>query len=206
MKTNIYKTNKRGSKDFWTSWNIYQKFLEVAKLNKEDKILDAGCGEGRLLNFFKGKHVYGIDQSQEAVQRAKSKGYFKVIKGELEKIPFEDKKFDKTVCIQVLHYVEKPEKVFEELLRVTKKQVIISVSNFNWFRLKMTLSKKWKKSYGEELKLHSNFTNADFLRMLASQHGVKVDIYFISNKGGLVRNLLGNHFSSEVIGVFRLRK
>ena len=131
MKKNIYRTNKKGSKDFRTTWNIYPKFLKIIKLNRNEKILDAGCGKGILSNYLKDFNLYGFDFSEEAVKKAKKKSYKKVIKSEICKTPFKNKEFDKTLCIQVFHYLENPEKAFKELIRITKTEIILTVSNFN---------------------------------------------------------------------------
>lgn len=206
MKTNIYRTNKKGSKEFKTYWNIYPLLLKKIKLKKNEKILDAGCGEGKLLRYLKGDNIYGLDSSEDAVKKAKKKSYRKVVRSEIYKTPFKSKKFDKTLSIGVFQYLEDPNKAFKELLRITKKEIIITVSNFNWFKIKMLFSKKWREIYGKELKLHSNFTNYKFLKDLAKKSNInKPKIFFISSKFGSIRNLFGNHFASEVVGIFKLK-
>ena len=159
MKINIYKTDKSGSKDFRTTWNIYPKLLKIVKFNKNEKILDVGCGEGILSNYLKNFNLYGLDFSEEAVKKAKKRDYRKVVKSEICKTPFKNKEFDKTICIQVFHYLENPEKAFKELIRITKKETILTFPNFNWLKIKMLFSKKWKRVYGKELKSCSYFTN-----------------------------------------------
>ena len=194
-----------GLKELSTCWNIYPKFLKIINLNKNDKILDAGCGEGILSNYLKNFNLYGLDFSEEAVKEAKKKWYKKVVKSEIYKIPFKNKKFDVTICVGVFQYLEHPEKAFKELMRISKKEIILTVSNFNWFKIKMFFSKKWKKSYSKELKLYSNFTNSDFLRKLARKNNLKIEIKYLSNKFSLLRNLFGNYLASEVVGIFRLK-
>ncbi len=206
MKTNIYRTNDQGSKEFKTCWSIYPLLLKHIKIGDNEKILDAGCGEGAFLEYLKKGEIYGFDLVEEAVKKARKKGYKKVIKSEIYKTPFKDKGFDKTFSIGVFQYLEDPERAFKELLRITKKEMLITVSNFNWFKIKMFFSKKWKKIYGRELKLHSNFTNQGFLKKLGERNKIKeVKIIFISNKHGILRNLFGNWLASEVVGIFKLK-
>ena len=70
----------------------------------------------------------------------------------------------------------------------------------------MFFSKKWKRIYSEELRLHSNFTNSDFLKKLAKDNNLNLKINYISNRFNSIRKLFGNYFSGEVIGTFRYKK
>lgn len=194
-----------GLKELSTCWNIYPKFLKKININKNEKILDAGCGEGMLSDYLKNFNLYGLDFSEKAIKEAKKKCYKKVIKSEIYKTTFKNKEFDKTICVQVFQYLEYPKKAFKELVKITKKEIILTVPNFNWFKIKMLFSKKWRKAYGEELRLYSNFTNSNFLRGLAKKSNLEVKIFYLSNKFGLFRNLFGDYLASEVVGIFRLK-
>ena len=167
-----------GSKfGFNTYWDIYPKLLKLINLNKNEKILDAGCGEGKLSNYLKDFNLCGFDFSEEAVKKAKKRNYRKVVKSEIYKTPFKNKEFDKTICIQVFHYLKHPEKAFKELIRITKKETILTFPNFNWLKIKMLFSKKWKRVYGKELKSCSYFTNSNLLRRLARKYNLKVEVF-----------------------------
>ena len=62
------------------------------------KILDLGCGTGRLLNFA----THGLDFSEEMISVAKGKFKNKIVEiGEISKIPFEVK-FDYIFCFHVI--------------------------------------------------------------------------------------------------------
>lgn len=199
---NFYKVGNN-KKDFKTNWNIYPKLIEILKLNKREKILDAGCGEGQLADFLRGYSLYGVDLSKNAVRKAKKRGYKKAIVGELNNLPFKDKVFDKTISIQVFQYLTDPRGDFKELVRLTKKQIIITVPNFNWLKTKSLFSPKYKKIYLNALS-YVNLTNKDFLKNLAKQNNLNVQIKYISNKMGFFRNLFGNLLSSEVVGIYKI--
>ncbi|MDB4900948.1 MAG: Methyltransferase type 11 [Mucilaginibacter sp.] len=90
-----------------------------------DKILDAGCGDGRNLVYFlkNGYTVYGIDQSVEAVKTVKalSKNLspenpsrnFKVVA--VEDMSFESEYFDLVISSAVLHFANSKDH-FEDML------------------------------------------------------------------------------------------
>ncbi|MEO7313860.1 MAG: class I SAM-dependent methyltransferase [Ginsengibacter sp.] len=96
-----------------------------------DKILEAGCGGGRNMNWFVKNNfqVYGIDQSEAAILNLRSKypdlEEEKLKVGMIEKIPFEDNYFDHIISSAVLHFA-KSETHFKdmmgEMLRVLKPE------------------------------------------------------------------------------------
>lgn len=51
------------------------------KFNKNEKILDAGCGDGELGGYLKKFNLYGFDFDEMAVKKAKKQNYKKVVKG-----------------------------------------------------------------------------------------------------------------------------
>lgn len=79
-------------------------------------VLDAGCGTGRNIQYFlnNGYQVFGIDSSDEAISQLKETltGY-PLINAEVnfqvalvEKLPFENEKFDLVISSAVLHFAE----------------------------------------------------------------------------------------------------
>lgn len=204
MAEEFYKTKRK--KEFYrTYWNIYPKLLRKIKFKKDEKVLDAGCGNGVLAKYLKIPDLHGFDSNEKAVREAKKRrGYKKVTKGNIYNIPFKDKEFDKTICIEVLEYLAKPQEAFKELLRVTKKEVIISSANFNWYRINSHITKGMREQYKGQISLNENFINAKFFKKMARDNGLKLKITYISNKVEKIRNLFGNYFASEIVGSFKL--
>jgi SAM-dependent methyltransferase len=50
---------------------------------------------------------------------------------ETERLPFEDRRFDTVLCFDCLEHCDDPYRVFDELCRVSKRHVIVSLPN-NW--------------------------------------------------------------------------
>jgi ubiquinone/menaquinone biosynthesis C-methylase UbiE len=201
----FYKT-KRDLALYRTCWDIYPRILDKLNVKEDEKILDAGCGVGELGKHIKNKNLYGFDFDDRAVKEAQKRGYKQVIKSDIFSLPFKDKEFDKTFCIEVIEYLSNPKKAFKELLRVTKGEIIISSANFNWYKIKSFFSKRWRKQYEEQIKINKNFINSKFFKTLARENKIKLKIIYISNKSGFIRNLFGNFFAGEVVGIFELHK
>jgi ubiquinone/menaquinone biosynthesis C-methylase UbiE len=203
-KKNLYLTDKKSDEDYQVQWDIYSKILNRINLPKEQKILDAGCGNGSLAEHMKDyPYLYGFDFDEGAVKLARKKGYKEVKQKNIYETGYLDKEFDSTICIQVLPYVINPDRAFEELIRITKEKLIISVPNFNWLKNRLLSSKKLDKIHNSDF--HSNYTCAKFLKKLAKEHNLPLKIFYLSNKGGFLRNFFGNQFASEVVGVFYLK-
>ncbi|MDD0852507.1 class I SAM-dependent methyltransferase [Halobacteriovorax sp. GB3] len=98
-------------------------------LNKEDKVLDFGCGPGTF-TFLASKHckeIKAVDISSGFIKEAKH------FQSELEidnidfslvepnVLPFEDESFDAVLLMDVIHHLEDIEAGLKEVLRVLKK-------------------------------------------------------------------------------------
>ena len=200
LKRNIYSVED-SNVIFETAWDIYPYIVKLID-NSERKVLDAGCGIGKLMDFLsREKIVYGIDFSEEAVKKAKKRGYKKVVKANLEKIPFPNNFFDIAVCIEVLQYVKNPLKIVKELKRVTKKRILITVPNHRWFHIKSILSRNFSIRYKKILK-NERKTDVNFIKELAYNSNLKISqTVYISRKFNNLRKLLGKYFASEIIAV-----
>jgi len=51
---------------------------------------------------------------------------------ELGRLPFEDDRFDCVLCLDVLEHLEGAHRMFDELCRVSKRHVVISLPNPHW--------------------------------------------------------------------------
>jgi tellurite methyltransferase len=100
------------------------------RFNAVSTILDAGCGYGRNMQWFieNNFRVYGIDQSQDAIEQAEllypeMAANFKV--GGIEMLPFADLFFDYVISNAVLHFAKGEAhfyKMVAEMVRVLKPE------------------------------------------------------------------------------------
>ncbi len=116
-------------------WKIAEKFGReiIEKLTQRGfqagRILDVGCGFGTtaivLAQGLPQSEVVGIDLSEPllelAIQEARAAGLgARVVFGEadVQQIPYEDDAFDAVVNVQMLHIVEDPVAMLDEMERV----------------------------------------------------------------------------------------
>lgn len=95
-------------------------------------VLDVGGAEGytaqRIKDMF-GCHVVVCELSPEACKRADEIFSIPADVGDITNLPYEKDQFDVVVCSEVLEHIENPKVAVQELLRVARKAVIITVPN-----------------------------------------------------------------------------
>ena len=111
-------------------------------IDNNTRVLDVGCGDGTLMKFLKDEKnvdTRGLEISKENVQNCISKG-LSIIEGNAEKDlhQFPDLSFDYVVLSQTLQAFYDPEKVIEDLLRVSKK-AIVTIPNFGYWKVRIHL-------------------------------------------------------------------
>lgn len=103
------------------------------RFDKEMKILDAGCGEGRNSIYFlhEGYQIFGVDSNPIAIQMARiyaqtiQKDYdvYRFQTSLIENMPFHQSAFDAVLSSAVLHFAKSEShflKMVEDMLRVLK--------------------------------------------------------------------------------------
>jgi ubiquinone/menaquinone biosynthesis C-methylase UbiE len=105
-------------------------------IKSEDKVLDAGCGYGRLAPYC--TNYVGIDLSPDLIERARTLYPDKeFIVGDCRNLPFPDQSFDFAVLISfkhmIIYYLGLPEyeKMEKELKRVAKKLLVLEYTDTN---------------------------------------------------------------------------
>ena len=111
-------------------------------IKKNTRVLDVGCGDGTLMKFLKeNKNVdaRGFEISKTKAQNCIGKG-LSVIEGDAEKElqQFPNSSFDYAVLSQTLQAFYDPEKVIDDLLRVSKK-AIVTIPNFGFWKIRLHL-------------------------------------------------------------------
>lgn len=123
-------------------WQEFEHFLDY--VSSGDKVLDLGCGNGRLFDFLKGKNIHytGIDQSAELLEKArKQHPHATFQEGDMVDIKAGDQQFDALFCIAAFHHVPSRKlraKAVKEMHRVLKKDGIVILTVWNLFQWKYT--------------------------------------------------------------------
>lgn len=115
------------------------------RIPENGRILDAGYGKGRNLEYFvRNKYsIYGIDHNPaykpivlEKISKWDNEfAHDQIITGKLEDMPYESNSFDFVFSIAVLHFARSHDQfnaMIDELLRVTKKGGYILFRMTSW--------------------------------------------------------------------------
>ena len=108
----------------------YARRLHKLNFNK-GKILDAGCGFGQMdlaiIKEFPLCELIGLDLSKPLLDHAKDLSIqnnfgdrLKFINGDVTQMPFDDNEFDVVYNINMVHFVDEPVLMLNEIARVLK--------------------------------------------------------------------------------------
>ena len=127
------------------------------------KILDIGCGTGnfsiKLTEM--GCKVVGIDVSEEMLNKAREKAKRKGLDIEFHKMDvynlgFSDESFDQVFSMAAFEFIKEPEKAYDEMHRVLKKDGHLLIGT-------IAKDSKWGELYlSKPLQENSVFKHADF--------------------------------------------
>lgn len=115
----------------WKEFEDFNRYIQSGY-----KILDVGCGNGRLSEIFKDKNVdyYGVDFSQNLITKAKQKyPQANFLVADVLNPPFKNEYFDAIFAIAVFHHIPSyyRQKALSEINRVLKNQGIFIMTNWN---------------------------------------------------------------------------
>ncbi len=170
----------------YTSKNPIQKFLinnflrtiflclEGITINK---VLDAGCGEGFVLSEFKNRNIgcvlEGIDCSEQALNTGRELfPYLSLKKGDIYNLPYEDNSFDLVLCTEVMEHLVEPDKVLNEIMRVSGLYCLFSVPSEPVFMISNLLRGKNITKWGNDIDHLQHWSSKEFENVI----GRKLDI------------------------------
>jgi len=132
-------------------WPELYQFKQYIKDN--DKILDIGCGNGRLLELFDDVRVdyIGIDTSQKLLDQAQKNvknfnSKIKFIQGDMLKLNVGNNFFDAVFMIASLHHLPARyhAKALKEAYRVLKQGRHLLMTNFNLWQFSLKGKTVWR--------------------------------------------------------------
>lgn len=159
--------------------NFFRNLVNLTASKKVDSILDVGCGEGFTLNRLKGKGIgnklEGVEYSKAAIELGhKMYPNIKIKQGNIYQLPYKDNSFDLVLCTEVLEHLDKPEEGLKELVRVSKKYLVISVPNEPFFMFaQMVRGKNWSR-FGNDIEHINHWTFVSFPKFVKQNSKVKI--------------------------------
>jgi ubiquinone/menaquinone biosynthesis C-methylase UbiE len=190
-------------KHFWVGFEFI-----LENISDGDKILDFGCGNGRLLEIFNNKKIeyYGVDISQKLIDLAQEKyakdgvSFQKISSSSI--LPFPDNFFNSVMSISVFHHFPSgyAKVMAKEIYRVTKPggTIIISVWNLwqrrylkYWFKNLKTIWTRnifipFKNNEGKIFNRFHHIFSQKELSKLFEKFGFQIEKSFILNKRNIV--------------------
>ena len=120
--------------DEWNGWKAeatafdgvrrYDQISRVVQQLAPRKILDVGCGDGRLARAIRTNCrdvvIYGCDLSTAALTRSEGLDRQYVVDLNWEALPEPGESFDLVIASEVIEHLIMPDRVLEELTRVVK--------------------------------------------------------------------------------------
>jgi ubiquinone/menaquinone biosynthesis C-methylase UbiE len=162
---NEYENNFNNAKVYYDRATGKKPEMEVSKamanqlkniIVKNDHILDVGCACGHYYRSIKkrvNKNFYytGTDPYQIFLDKAdiawKNDKNTNFVKGNIYKLPFKKNQFDITICSNVFIHLNKVHKPLKELIRVTKKTIIIRTVLYDVsYKIQLVYNKNWWKN------------------------------------------------------------
>ena len=186
---------------FWRELEFIGEYVEEG-----DKILDFGCGNGRLLNLIIGKNpiYYGVDVSENLINIADKKyqgrqniHFQKIASGQVS-LPFKSNYFKVVYAIAVFHHIPDKNnrlKMARELFRVLKPSGYLIVTVWNLWQKKYFrfILKNWSDKLFGRSKLdwndcYINFSDNDKKNVFKRYHHAftKKELAKIFQKAGFV--------------------
>jgi SAM-dependent methyltransferase len=119
---------------------LERRFLAVIErlVRPRDRLLDAGCGSGRLFTYdLRGRagFIVGVDLTSDVAQNPNIDA---PLRASLAALPFARQTFDLIICKHVLEHLDEPESAFHELARVLRPRgrlLILTPNRFHYVPL-----------------------------------------------------------------------
>jgi SAM-dependent methyltransferase len=194
---------------------LYDSFFRnmvLPYINKDSRILDFGCGDGKYYDYFKqfieNDKIHGVEISQIRVSRCHSLGWEKVLKVDpLQPLPFPDSFFDVINFDQVIEHISRSDIEFylKELKRVLARggAIVLMTPNYPVKRFYDAYNALRLLDF-QRLKddpTHVSKYGFRTLHALLQQHFTTVTL---SHTGGILWDIFQhNIFSHKIIGLLK---
>lgn len=134
MEPSQYAAMRVLEDEYW--WYRSLRSLALRRIGKAEKILDAGCGTGGMLDRLRGRHAVGIDFSPIAISHARTRGRLRLCVGSICDLPFRASSFDTVLALDVIYHKAVPDDALAiaECARVLRPggDLILHAPAYDW--------------------------------------------------------------------------
>ncbi len=130
---NLYASKYDDDADYLNSFEKDSLFKIIGDI-KGKKVLDAGCGTGRMIPELKkrGAIITAVDISEEALKIVKNKfSDIETVLADVNNLPFSSESFDIVLATFMIVHIKDLNPVFDEIYRVLKNKGRFILSNIN---------------------------------------------------------------------------
>ena len=135
-------------------------------------VLDAGCGEGVILDRLNGRigeHVFGMDLDRARLSHGNPVMPSRsLVVGDIHQLPFATASFDLVLVLEVFEHVGDPQLALREAFRVGQRYLLASVPNEPWWRIGNMLRLKYLRQWGNTPEHIQHWNVWGFRRFIAS--------------------------------------
>jgi ubiquinone/menaquinone biosynthesis C-methylase UbiE len=188
MKLSLEQAHKIIDENRQTYDKVADKFEQTRKkynydagglkeyVKQKEKVLDLGCGSGRMFEMFAEKNVdyIGVDFSERLIEIAKRKygNFFQ--QANILNLPFSDGNFDSVWSIAVLHHIpsiELRKRVLSEIKRVLRPNGRVIVT---CWRIKSLFRKDLFIPFNGQKRYYHVFSKREMVKLFKSA-GFKIE-------------------------------
>ena len=163
------------------------KYSNMVVKSKNENILEAGCGGGRILRYYhnKGYKIYGVDFIGEIIEKVRQADpSLKIYKGDILNLEFENSFFDTILAFGLYHnfYGDNLHKSLKETHRVLKNSGTLCAS-FRADNLQGYIIDFIRKNNSSKSKeFHKlNLKKKEFINLLESEGFTVKDVFSVQN-------------------------
>jgi len=160
----------------------------IRRLSEErdlGEVVELGCGRGYFTKAIarNATQVLATDLSDEMVEAARTElkefQNITVQKADCENTAFPSEKFDTVVMVNVVHFIENPDKCLQESYRILKTGGVLLLADYtgygmSWFRM-MKMGMRFLKKWGKPPRYAKKGLSPDELGSLVESAGFKVE-------------------------------
>lgn len=160
--------------------NFYANIGECLNTITIESALEVGCGPGystqKIKDFLPNKtHFVAGDLEPELVDLCRKLNTDLPIQQlSIYELPFSDCQFDLVISLEVLEHLESPERAMQELLRVSKRWILVSVPREPIWCLLNLARGKYLKDFGNTPGHIQHWSLSSFERFLKSFGNIKL--------------------------------
>jgi len=145
----------------------------------EGNIVDMGCGEGYVLKFLGHQlqgNLFGLDLYPEVLQTAKKNNDAGFAAASIYQTPLKNKSVDTVLCLEILEHLEEPKRALQEMIRVSKKYIILSVPWEPFWRIGNMARLKYLSDFGNTPGHLQHWTGRSFKKFLTQFSPKNIEI------------------------------